>query len=165
MRSCGSLVTFTVCVASLSSEICLAAVWCARARVCVYVPDFYHRVLHRGYQSSTDDIEGICLGHFYVYSSNVSNPGKKTVMCVFSTQQQCVRVFYAFFFLIVKIDSSSIPLINEIAGKKNQSVTCRSMEITVHCRDAPHGNGNLDLAPGWIKVVAWPPLIKIFLDL
>lgn len=117
MRSCGSLVTFTVCVASLSSEICLAAVWCARARVCVYVPDFYHRVLHRGYQSSTDDIEGICLGHFYVYSSNVSKPGKKQ-WCVCFLRSSSVCVFSThFFFLIVKIDSSSIPLINEIAGK------------------------------------------------
>lgn len=34
--ACGRLVTFTVCAASLSSEICLAAVWfvCVSARVC-----------------------------------------------------------------------------------------------------------------------------------
>lgn len=155
---------YCMCCQLILWDLFGSCMMCARTRVCVCAGFLSQStpqripIIHRWHR-------GNLLGTFLCIFQQCLKPRKKTVMCVFSTQQQCVRVFYAFFFLIVKIDSSSIPLINEIAGKKNQSVTCRSMEITVHCRDAPHGNGNLDLAPGWIKVVAWPPLIKIFLDL
>lgn len=107
---------YCMCCQLILWDLFGSCMMCARTRVCVCAGFLSQStpqripIIHRWHR-------GNLLGTFLCIFQQCLKPRKKTVMCVFSTQQQCVCVFYAFFFLIVKIDSSSIPLINEIAGK------------------------------------------------